>query len=49
MVDIVIKFCLECKSTKCNGNCKEFREFTRDLMQKGIIPKRGGRKQKKSL
>ena len=44
MSNLVNEYCLNCKKSKCNGNCKELRAFTKSLVERKIIPKRGGKR-----
>lgn len=35
------KFCLNCKKVYCNGNCKEYQEYMKYLIDNKIIRKPG--------
>ncbi len=48
MSDLLVNFCLNCNKRKCRGNCQELKEYMKNLMTKGLIPKRGGKKQNKA-
>lgn len=43
MSNLINEYCLNCKKRKCNGNCKDLRNYIKDLINKKIITKRGGR------
>ena len=47
MSNLINSYCLTCTKPKCRGYCKEITEYTKSLVKKGIIAKRGGHKKNK--